>query len=642
MNHGLRKIKLLWLMCLLLFFQPLAAGAMMQSVSYRIYETVLEEFDGPAISGVAATAGETTATVGWTTDVTADGFVIYDTVNPFTNPKEQGSSVKAGTGQSVTLVGLTAATTYYYRVKSTGLNGGVTTDSTVRSFTTSASSAAPTPTPQGGGGILIIDKRDKIAPAISQIKVDNIKSDSVNIDWLTDEEANSFVAYGKDANLGITSGQWDTTKNHAVTLTNLSAETTYYFKVLSADASGNLASSGPQTFKTLSLEEEIKQEAEKKPGEAEPSITDLKTALERALEIISRLAGQVSVGALESNLTEHLKALDIFNKLIPGPFFSAEPKMVIEARSATVIWETNVGASSQVAFASAKQYNPKAVESYPMVVGNSEERIKDHQVKLIGLEPDTVYHYQLRSRGLVGPLSKSRDFTFTTKKEELAITSYTIKVITPEEILIRWLTSAETDASVRRIPYRGNSLAVDEAKTISDEHTSLVHEIGVKDLEGGVVYQLELSGKDQNGRVVSQTIPAFSTTKDNLPPVISQVRTDTAISPGKDVRIQVIITWQTNEPATSRVYYQQGVTTAKELKEKTQPDNNYTKRHVVVITKFRPGEVYSFRAESADSGGNTTVSKTFTILAPRQKESIFQIILRILEQTFGWIGTIRG
>ena len=113
------------------------------------------------------------------------------------------------------------------------------------------------------------------------------------------------------------------------------------------------------------------------------------------------------------------------------------------------------------------------------------------------------------------------------------------------------------------------------------------------------------------------------------------------ISSNKDSKVQTIITWLTNEPAIGRIYYQKGVLkTFGESAEKTLFDNNYTKKHAVVTTKFDPGLVYSFKIESIDSGGNTTFSKTFTILAPTQKETIFQVIIKNLEQTFGWLSKI--
>jgi hypothetical protein len=618
---------------------PFSAYAVMQSSSYRIYENVLQEFDGPVISTVAATAGETTATVSWDTDVVSDGFVIYDTVAGFTSPKEQGSSAKVSTSQSVSLVGLTAATTYYYRARSTSLYGGSTTDGTVRSFTTSASTVVPPTPPAGGGGVLIIDKRDKTAPTISALAVSNVLSDSATIAWKTDEKANSFVTYGKTQNYGQTSGTWDSVDSHSVTLIGLNPLTKYFFRALSADESGNLASSTESSFTTLSLEEEIKQ-ATTTPGN-EPTPDNLAAALEKARQIIEKFSTTVSIDVLRTDLTAHLNALEFINRLLPSPSFNAEPKVEVDTTSAIISWQTSLDSSSQVAFAPESGYKADAAEPYNQIIGNADERVTNHSVKIINLQMDTLYHYQLRSKATVGPQAVSRDFTFRTKKEGLEIVSYTVKVLTPESAQFRWITSAETDSSLRIMPYRGNQLAVDEAKTFSSDLMSLIHETLVNNLEGGTVYYVELSGKDANGRVVSKVIDTFTTSKDNMPPEIGQVRTDSVIIPGKEDLIQVIITWQTNEPSTSQVYFQRGIAPQdKDPTEKTQLDQNYTKRHVIVIPRLEPGQVYSFKVESADSGGSASKSQLYSILAPKKKETIFDIILRILTETFGWIGDI--
>ena len=635
------KIKILSIISLL-FVIPLSGQAIMKSSSYVIYENVLQEFDGPVISNVAATAGETTATVSWDTDVVSDGFVIYDTAAGFTSPKEQGSSAKVSTSQSVTLVGLTAATTYYYRARSQSFYGGSTTDNTVRSFTTSASTVVP-PTPPappaGGGGVLIIDKTDKVPPVISALTVSNVLSDSATISWRTDEKANSFVTFGKTSTYGQTSGTWDSTDSHRVTLTGLDPKTKYLFRALSADDWGNLASSTESSFTTLSVEEEIKQATTTPADDLTPK--NLAAALEKARQIIENFSTTVSIDVLRSDLTTHLNTLEFINRLLPSPSFTAEPKVEFDGNNATISWQTSLDSNSQVAFAPETGYRANAAEPYSQIIGNTDERVRNHEVKILNLQMDTLYHYQLRSKATVGPQARSRDFTFRTKNEGLEIVSYTVKVLTPESAQFRWITSAETDTSLRIMPYRNNKLSVDEAKTISSNLMSLIHETLVNNLEGGVVYYVELSGKDANGRVVNKVIDTFTTSKDNLPPVIGQVRTDSVIIPGKEDLIQVIITWMTNEPSTSLVHFQRGIAPQdKDPTEKTQLDQNYTKRHVIVIPRLEPGQVYSFKVESADSGGMSSKSQLYSILAPKKKETIFDIILRILTETFDWIGDI--
>ena len=184
---------------------------------------------------------------------------------------------------------------------------------------------------------------------------------------------------------------------------------------------------------------------------------------------------------------------------------------------------------------------------------------------------------------------------------------------------------------------------IDSLKSSYDKNVVTNHEIKVKDLEGGPVYQIELVGEDPDGNIVSKTISTFSTSEVDAPPVITQVQTDSALIPGAQIAFQAIISWITNEPATSQVFYQRGfgkTDEKKEFSQKTPFDPNYIKRHVLVITNFDPGAVYQFQVESVDSSGNITRSKTYTILTPRQKESVFQVIMGSMEDTFSWVGKV--
>jgi hypothetical protein len=67
-------------------------------------------------------------------------------------------------------------------------------------------------------------------------------------------------------------------------------------------------------------------------------------------------------------------------------------------------------------------------------------------------------------------------------------------------------------------------------------------------------------------------------------------------------------------------------------------DTAFSRNHLFVMTDFTPGSIYQFQVESIDSNGHKIRSKTYTILTPRQKDSVFQVILNNVEQTFGWMG----
>lgn len=106
----------------------------------------------------------------------------------------------------------------------------------------------------GRGGVnigLFPDNRDTQPPAISSVASKNITSTGATITWSTNEPADTQVEYGLTTSYGtLTSLDKMLTQTHSVTLSGLKAGKTYYYRVRSKDAAGNLAFSGRYTFKT--------------------------------------------------------------------------------------------------------------------------------------------------------------------------------------------------------------------------------------------------------------------------------------------------------------------------------------------------------------------------------------------------------
>jgi hypothetical protein len=106
---------------------------------------------------------------------------------------------------------------------------------------------APTPTPTPAPG-------DTTPPAITAVTVSNITTTQATISWTLSEYATGQVEYGTTVSYGFTStleASFDYLA-HVQTIKNLDPGVLYHFRVLSQDASGNLAMSADGTFTTLS------------------------------------------------------------------------------------------------------------------------------------------------------------------------------------------------------------------------------------------------------------------------------------------------------------------------------------------------------------------------------------------------------
>src|SRR3989344_730281 len=183
----------------------------------------------PAVINVhASTTSFTTVVITWQTDEPATSVVKYGHDIGYTSGTV--SDVSYVLNHSVTVTGLIPCATYHYRVFSADWVGNVGT-SLDDTFTMPC---------------------DTVPPIISNIQAVNITDVSAMITWDTNEPASSVVEYGLTSAYGSTGSVLGFVTGHAVPLAGLLPGTTYHYRVLSTDPSGNVAVSGDRTFVTTS------------------------------------------------------------------------------------------------------------------------------------------------------------------------------------------------------------------------------------------------------------------------------------------------------------------------------------------------------------------------------------------------------
>lgn len=192
----------------------------------------------PVLSSINSSVTHQSAVVSWITNEAANGKVYFGTTSPLNMGTAQTVSNNLfQTGHSLSLTGLTAATQYYFVVESKDAKGN-TASSSQQTFTTAASP-------------------DTTAPALTAISATNIGTSTATINWTTNESASSKVYYTLTTplNTGTASTKTDATlvTNHSLTVTGLSPNSTYYFKVESTDASANTSLSSETSFVTNAL-----------------------------------------------------------------------------------------------------------------------------------------------------------------------------------------------------------------------------------------------------------------------------------------------------------------------------------------------------------------------------------------------------
>jgi hypothetical protein len=176
--------------------------------------------------------------------------------------------------------------------------------------------------------------------------------------------------------------------------------------------------------------------------------------------------------------------------------------------------------------------------------------------------------------------------------------------------------------------------ATDNLKnTGSQGQPSLVvaHEVFLKNLDPGTTYSLKVQAKDESGNAAELIGPNFTTGKDETPPTIENIRTNSALT--QNDKVQTIISWTTNENGTTAIIYKEG---QGGQENEIITSDAYSLNHIAVATVFKPGVVYGFKVKSIDKSGNVGVSSDYALLTPKKKENIIQIIINNFQDIFHW------
>ncbi len=473
-----------------------------------------------------------------------------------------------------------------------------------------------------GSNLNVSASSDTTPPQISDIKVSEISSSSTIIYWKTDEETDSMVNYGLNKDCGIARDS-TRTESHSIFLQNLEPSTVYYFRIVASDAAGNKSISNSYHFTTKSLVENIKGienvKSEKEKALVEKAYSEIKQINQS--EALAILAGEI-----QEKAKEVIQAPDIIGE---------KPEIEIGTDYAIISWKTSKKSNSIVSLVPESDYNPDLDNPYTLNVGQPEEKVFDHSVKVYGLKPGIIYHFQISSKPDLGPIAKSNDMTFKTKPILPKVYNFRVVKVQEESATLAWDTSVPCMSSVQY-----TNLRTSKIKSQGDPNFLTNHTLQLTGLKFGVPYSALVVVEDENGQKAKSRKINFVTTKDKVPPKISKIHTDSALYPGSENKIQTIISWETDEPAMCQLFYQEGLAGGAKI-YKFHKEVGYVKKHVRVSTNFSPSTVYKFWITCQDKVGNKSRSEDISLLTPQQQKSILDIIIGNFESTFGWMKNLK-
>ncbi len=266
----------------------------------------------------------------------------------------------------------------------------------------------------------------------------------------------------------------------------------------------------------------------------------------------------------------------------------------VTSGSATINWNSNEGGMTQIRYGTTTSYG-----SAVNVAGS----IGSNQSVLGGLSSNTLYHYKIVSVDAAGNQSVSGDFTFTTgpsgsDTSAPVVSGVSISALGSSQATINWTTNEPASSTIRYGTTTSYGLEV-TSSLVTSHHQTLVG------LSANTMYHYQIVSRDASGNVSVSGDFTFttSTSADVTGPTISNI---VVAATGEN---RVLITWQTNEPATSKVYYG---TTPPLL---TSSGNmSLETSHSIALTNLIDGRYY-YVIESVDASGNVTQTSQFSFMS---------------------------
>lgn len=553
------------------------------------------------------------ASLSWDANTEADlaGYKVYYG----TSSRSYGTPIDVNNQTTFTVTGLSEGQTYYFAV--TAYNN---------TNVESAFSAEVSKT-----------FSDTVSPILSSIAAGSITGTGAVITWTTNEAATAQVEYGTTTAYGSSSALRSTLlTSHSRTLSGLAPSTLYHYRVISRDAAGNTAASGNNTFTTAAApdttppaisgisagnlaptsatiswttNELSDTQIQYGPSTAYGSSTPLNTTLSTAhSQNLTGLTGATTYHyrVLSRDAAGNLATSgdNIFTTTTPpdttAPTLSGITITNLLSTSVVIAWTTNEGATSQVEYGTTTAYGASSALNTTLVTS--------HTRTLSSLSPSTTYHYRIISKDAAENIATSGDRTFTTPAPS-DTTPPTFSGIgagnlTGNSATISWTTNelADTQVQYGATTAYGSTTSLNSALTTS-------HSEALTGLAASTTYHYRVLSKDAAGNLALSGDNTFTTSAvpDTTAPLLS------AITAGTVTATSAVVSWTTNEAATTQVEY--GTTTA--YGATSALDNTLLTGHTRTLSNLTPSTTYHFRVISKDAAGNTALSgdRTFTTAA---------------------------
>ncbi len=560
------------------------------------FKTLAEpDQNAPIILGRASlqALSDSSAIIKWQTDESSSSVVRYGTSDAELNRVATQSGFVDS--HQVLISDLAQNTIYYFQVESTDLSGN-SVFGQIQTFQTRSSDELP---PENNILGMIIDR---------------ITHQSVTVSWNTNLVSDSrIVCESLDAT--YEANKVETTTNHRISLTGLTANTRYWCTLYSVDIY-QLVAIKVFSFSTLDGSDITA------PSCQAPTITSFGTYSELLWQADELAAVSVAYREYEEGVNEdaewifktdfnfsqngllvltqlqantnyqyQLTLTDLSGNVADcevGEFNSGdgEPPLVnftiqpqvdeIEYYSARVTWQTDIVSIGQVKIGTA--------ENDLSLAESSNEFGLDHQVRLSDLEADTTYYLVVDAYNTNGDLTTSDTVSFTTPALPQAVSIIDgprVVKITQTSAVVEWQTDKQANSYV----------SIAGVAEFSSDKLTLSHSVYVSGLTASTDYTATATSTDELGLTSDPASVNFTTL--DIPDVDAPkfIEGPQVVSVSHD---QVIISFCADEAV-------KGETT---LDGKVYPLSDFKACHEQTIKGLSAGLEYTFSCSISDGDGN--------------------------------------
>jgi hypothetical protein len=260
-----------------------------------------------------------------------------------------------------------------------------------------------------------------------------------------------------------------------------------------------------------------------------------------------------------------------------------------------------------------------------------------YSVQLTNLQEGTLYNYKLNLLDIDGnnyTYFENHQFNTLPYPRVQDIQVQEVKNSAQPTVDVNWTSNVPISTQVTYYPLDN----VDQKRDKLDVELKTEHETSISELQPNRRYGMIITGRDAIGNQAVSDEYQFTTAADSRPPAISNIKVETRVSntsTGEQAQTQLIITWDTDEEATSQIEYGEGANGT--YTQRSLVDDNLTFNHLVIVNNLRPSSVYHFRVVSADSAGNESTGKNVVTITAQVSENPLDIIISRLTEVFGFI-----